>query len=121
MTRKLSSGMLFVGAMLLYAMSAQSAEQPASARWKPDASDPSGNKDPLAHWTHWRGPSQQGYVADNKVPLKWSETENLAWKTKLPGGGNSTPIIYGDRVFLTAANQRGSELYVVCISAADGK
>src|SRR5262249_43534986 len=79
------------------------------------------NKDPLAYRTHWRGPSQQGYVADDKVPLKWSETENVAWKTKLLGVGNSSPIVYGDRVFLTASNAKGSELYVLCVRASDAQ
>jgi outer membrane protein assembly factor BamB len=118
MVRITSAGALITGALLLAATLAQGAEQPG---WKPDTSDITGNKDPQAYWTHWRGPSQQGYVADEKVPLKWSETENLAWKVKLPGGGHSTPIVYGDRVFLTASNARGSELYVLCVRTSDGK
>src|SRR5262249_20121461 len=108
-----------VGAPRLAATLGHGAEPTSS--WKPDASDVTGNKDPLAYWTHWRGPSHQGYVADDKVLLKWSETENVAWKTKLPGGGNSSPIVYGDRVFLTASNGKGSELYVLCVRATDGK
>ena len=119
MLRTLSAGAPLCGALLLAATLGHGAEPTSS--WKPDASDVTGNKDPLAYWTHWRGPSQQGYVADDKVPLKWSETENVAWKTKLLGVGNSSPIVYGDRVFLTASNAKGSELYVLCVRASDGK
>lgn len=72
-------------------------------------------------WTQWRGPSGQGYSDDQRVPLSWSEKRNLLWKTPLPGKGNSTPIISGDRVFLTAASPKGEERYVLCISRNDGK
>lgn len=74
-----------------------------------------------ANWPCWRGPSGQGYAQDRAVPLTWSESENLLWKTDLPGHGNSSPIIWGDRIFLTAASQNGDDRYVVCVSAADGK
>src|SRR5438309_904841 len=53
-----------------------------------------------AGWTHWRGPSGQGYADDTRVPLTWGEKDNLLWKTPLPGKGNSTPIVWGDRIFL---------------------
>src|SRR5262249_31754016 len=70
---------------------------------------------------HWRGPSGQGYSDDTKVPLTWSEKANVLWKTALPGSGHSTPIVWGDRLFLTAAKDKGNERYVVCVGAADGK
>jgi outer membrane protein assembly factor BamB len=72
-----------------------------------------------AHWTHWRGPSGQGYCDDTRVPLTWSEKDNILFKIKLPGRGNSTPIIHGDRIFLTTAN--GGERHVLCVRATDGK
>src|SRR5207245_6377562 len=81
-------------------------------------------------WAHWRGPSGQGYSDDTRVPLTWSETDNLLWKSELPGSGNSTPIIWGDHIFLTAASNSGTsvkrdprpdERYVVCLRAGDGK
>jgi outer membrane protein assembly factor BamB len=67
-------------------------------------------------WAQWRGPSGQGHVEDANVPLTWSETKNVLWKTKLPGSGNSTPILWGDRIFLTAAGEGGAERYVMCLS-----
>lgn len=73
------------------------------------------------NWPNWRGPSGQGYSSDTQVPLTWSETENLLWKTELPGQGNSSPIVWGERLFLTAASHDGKERSVVCIRASDGK
>jgi outer membrane protein assembly factor BamB len=73
------------------------------------------------NWPQWRGPTGQGYSDDTGVPLKWGDQENLFWKTKLPGGGNSSPIVWGDHIFLTAASAGGKERYVLCIRAGDGK
>lgn len=72
-------------------------------------------------WAQWRGPSGQGYSTDTRVPLVWSETQNVLWKTELPGHGNSSPIVWADRIFLTASSQDGKERYVFCVSATDGK
>jgi outer membrane protein assembly factor BamB len=73
------------------------------------------------NWLHWRGPTGQGYCEDKRVPLAWSETHNLLWKTALPGQGNSSPIIFGDRLFLTSSSPDGRERHVLCVAAADGK
>src|SRR5262245_42250437 len=78
------------------------------------ASDP-------AYWPQWRGPSGQGYVTDTRVPLEWSENKNLLWKLNLPGAGHSTPVIWGDRLFLTCANEAGTQYWVVCVDTAKGK
>jgi outer membrane protein assembly factor BamB len=72
-------------------------------------------------WVHWRGPSGQGQVDDSRVPLTWSESRNMVWKTALPGRGNSTPVIWGNRIFLTAASKDGRERYVLCVDRSDGK
>jgi outer membrane protein assembly factor BamB len=53
--------------------------------------------------------------------MQWNSSKNLLWKTALPGTGHSTPIIWGDRAFLTAANRDGSERFVLCIRTTDGK
>jgi outer membrane protein assembly factor BamB len=70
---------------------------------------------PNQRWAQWRGPSGQGYIEDTRVPLTWSGTENLLWKTALPGTGNSTPAVSGDRLFLTASSPKGDERHVLCI------
>jgi outer membrane protein assembly factor BamB len=72
-------------------------------------------------WAQWRGPSGQGYSEDKQVPLTWSENDNLLWKAALPGHGNSTPVIWGERIFLTAASPDGKDRYVLCVRAGDGK
>ena len=55
------------------------------------------------HWPQWRGPIWNGVSPGGDPPVTWSETENLAWKTPIPGSGWSTPIIWGDRIFIHTA------------------
>jgi outer membrane protein assembly factor BamB len=54
-----------------------------------------------ADWTRFRGPDARGTSDDQGVPVTWSQTENVVWKTPLPGAGASSPITLGDKVFLT--------------------
>lgn len=54
-----------------------------------------------ANWAQWRGPSLNGVAEGTGFPLKWSQTENVEWKVPMPGRGASTPIVWGDRIFLT--------------------
>jgi outer membrane protein assembly factor BamB len=64
-----------------------------------------------ADWPQWRGPLGTGVATvDASPPIHWSETENVRWKTSLPGHGHSTPIISGDRIFVTAAIPVGPTL-----------
>jgi outer membrane protein assembly factor BamB len=58
------------------------------------------------HWPRWRGPFNNG-MARTGAPLEWSDTKNIAWKTPIPGRGHSTPVIWGDRIFLTTAVPTG--------------
>ncbi|MGL4555821.1 MAG: PQQ-binding-like beta-propeller repeat protein, partial [Gemmataceae bacterium] len=76
---------------------------------------------PGSSWTHWRGPTMQGHVADARIPLDWTPTKNVLWKAELPGDGHSSPIILGGRVYLTGASDKGRERYVFCLDANDGK
>src|SRR5687767_14095895 len=60
------------------------------------------------HWPQWRGPGLTGAAAPAAdPPIEWSETKNLRWKVKLPGAGSSTPIIWGDRIFIQTAVPAG--------------
>jgi outer membrane protein assembly factor BamB len=54
-------------------------------------------------WPQWRGPLSTGVSPDARPPIKWSEHRNIRWKTEIPGKGHSTPIIWGERIFLTTA------------------
>jgi outer membrane protein assembly factor BamB len=58
---------------------------------------------PSYNWPQWRGPAGQGISAETDLPSQWSGTENVAWKTPIPGRGHSSPIVWGNRVFLTTA------------------
>ncbi|HEX9260802.1 MAG TPA: PQQ-binding-like beta-propeller repeat protein [Acidimicrobiales bacterium] len=55
------------------------------------------------HWAQWRGPDGQGIASDPGVLLEWSPTKNVLWKTAIPGRGYSSPVVWGDRIFLTTA------------------
>lgn len=56
-------------------------------------------------WPRLRGPDGQGLVRDTDIPWQWSHSQNVLWKTRLPGRGNSSPIIWGDRLFVTAESE----------------
>jgi outer membrane protein assembly factor BamB len=85
------------------------------------ARDTDGTKPSTGTWTQLRGPTGQGYIDDAKVPLEWSEEKNVLWKAELPGMGNSSPMIWGDRIFLTSASEGGADRFVICARASDGK
>jgi len=57
-------------------------------------------------WGHWRGPSQTG-VAAGSAPVRWNDTSNIVWKVEIPGRGHSSPVIWGDRIFVTTAVPTG--------------
>jgi len=56
-----------------------------------------------AHWPQWRGPLANGVATAANPPLEWSETRNVRWKVEIPGRGSSTPIVWGDRLYLSTA------------------
>ena len=60
-----------------------------------------------ADWTRFRGPNGSGLAPDADVPATWSDTQNLQWKTALPGRGSSSPIVCGERVFVTSYSGYG--------------
>jgi outer membrane protein assembly factor BamB len=61
----------------------------------------------LDNWHHWRGPLACGVAPRGEPPLKWDEKTNIKWKAAIPGRGSSTPIVWGDRVFVTSAVDTG--------------
>lgn len=73
-----------------------------------------------ANWPRWRGPQQNGHSDDAKLPVKFT-VDDVAWQTKLPGQGQSSPVIWGDRIFLTGALNKGAERLVFCVDRLDGK
>jgi outer membrane protein assembly factor BamB len=73
------------------------------------------------NWPQWRGPSGQGLCEEKGLPLTWSDQENVKWKIELEHQGNSTPVIWGNKIFLTQANKGGSQRSLICLSRQDGK
>jgi outer membrane protein assembly factor BamB len=72
------------------------------------------------YWSRWRGPSGQGMVTGTGYVDKWSATENVLWKKPVPGRGNSSPIVWGDRIFLTTAQEGGRKLSLLAFRRTDG-
>jgi outer membrane protein assembly factor BamB len=74
-----------------------------------------------ADWAEFRGPTGQGISTSTDVPLTWSETENITWKTAIPGLGWSSPSIAGNQIWLTTATEDGHSLRAVCVERDTGK
>src|SRR5580693_5408754 len=87
-------------------------------------------------WPQWRGPLATGVAPEADPPLTWSETSNVKWKTPIPGEGNSTPIVWDNRIFILSAIPTGKkpsapvaagapdEIYqwvVICLDRNNGK
>jgi hypothetical protein len=72
------------------------------------------------YWSRWRGPSGQGLAAGAEYPDKWSASENVLWKTPVPGRGHSSPIVWGDKIFLPTASADGNRLSLLAYRRSDG-
>jgi outer membrane protein assembly factor BamB len=68
---------------------------------------PAFSADGPGDWPRWRGPDNDG-MARGDAPLHWSDTEHIKWKAEIPGRGNSSPVIWGDRIFITTAVPTGA-------------
>lgn len=62
------------------------------------------------NWPTWRGPAANGVAPDSNPPTEFSESKNVQWKTKVPGSGSSTPVIWGDQVFVITAEKTGKKV-----------
>ncbi|WP_232107164.1 outer membrane protein assembly factor BamB family protein [Gimesia alba] len=73
-------------------------------------------------WPWWRGPQRNGIANSNQnPPMKWSETENIIWKTPVPGRGYSSPTVVGNRIYLASADTETETQFVLCYDRATGK
>jgi outer membrane protein assembly factor BamB len=72
-------------------------------------------------WPQFRGPDGTGHSDARDLPLTWSETENVVWKTAIHDRGWSSPVIYGRQIWLTSATQDGRKLFGLCIDRDTGK
>jgi len=73
-----------------------------------------------ANWPAWRGPNNDGISPDKQLPLRWSQDSKFVWRAPLPEAGNSTPIIWGDHVFLTQALEGGKRRALIALRRDDG-
>jgi outer membrane protein assembly factor BamB len=73
------------------------------------------------NWPQFRGPTGQGLSAETGLPLNWSATENIVWKTPLPGEAWSSPIVWGDHVFVTTATEEGQSCRVLALERPSGR
>lgn len=72
-------------------------------------------------WPQFRGPTGDGRSPSVGLPLEWSESKNVTWKTGIPGLGWSSPVVSGNQVWLTTASPNGGELSAVCVDRTCGK
>lgn len=68
------------------------------------------------NWPQFRGPTQNGHVAGSPLVTSWSEKENIRWRLDIPGSGWSSPVIWGDQLWMTAALDNGHTLAAICVS-----
>ena len=72
-------------------------------------------------WVDWRGPTADGRSTATELPLHWSEDKNIRWKIPIHDLGHSTPVIFGDQIWLTTANKEGTRLYAMAVDKDSGE
>ena len=72
-------------------------------------------------WSEFRGPRGDGSSTAKNLPIKWSEKQNIVWKTAIHDRGWSSPVILGNQIWLTTATRNGHQLYAICVDRTSGK
>jgi len=73
------------------------------------------------YWNQFRGPHGDGQATSKSLPLQWSESQNISWKTAIHGKAWSSPVVWGEQIWMTSATEDGKELFAVCADATTGK
>ena len=73
------------------------------------------------NWPQFRGPTGQGHSRETGLPLNWSDTDNVAWSTELPGQSWSSPIVWDKHVFVTTATDEGASCRVLALDRSSGE
>src|SRR5262249_51976709 len=76
---------------------------------------------PAADWPCWRGPKANGVADGRNLPIRWRKTENVRWSVTLPGWGTSSPVVSGDKVFVTSHLKDKKSLLTLCFDRGTGK
>lgn len=74
-----------------------------------------------ANWPNWRGPTHDNIAPETTAPMQWDKTKNIRWRVPLPEPGNSSPIVWGDKVFVTQAIEANGDRSILCYHRRDGK
>jgi outer membrane protein assembly factor BamB len=73
------------------------------------------------NWTHFRGSNINAIATETQVPLVWNDSTNIMWKTNIEGKGWSSPVVYGNQVWVTTATDNGKKMLAVCVDINTGK
>lgn len=78
------------------------------------------------NWGHWRGPTGNGSAVEGHPPTEWTADRNVKWKVEIPGRGSSSPVIWGDQVYITTAvpakgNSGSFDFKILCLNRANGE
>jgi outer membrane protein assembly factor BamB len=73
------------------------------------------------NWPQFRGPTGDGHSAARDLPVTWSERQNVKWKTAVPGKAWSSPVIWGQQVWMTTAPKDGTQLFAICVDRNSGQ
>lgn len=73
------------------------------------------------NWNQFRGPRADGVSDAKNVPVEFGESKNVAWKTAIHGRGWSSPVVWGDQIWVATADEDGEKMYAVCVDAKSGK
>lgn len=73
------------------------------------------------NWPMFRGPQGNGAVIGSRIPLNWSETNNVNWKIPLPHAGWSTPVVQDGQIWFTGATEKGNDFFAFCVDVKSGK
>jgi len=73
------------------------------------------------NWNQFRGPQTNGHTPSKNLPLRWSEDHNVVWKTAIDGKAWSSPVVWGDAIWMTNATADGKRLSVICIDGRSGR
>ena len=75
---------------------------------------------PAENWPMWRGPRADGSSIETNVPTRWSSTQNVRWAVPIPGKGHSSPVVWGDRIFVTTCLEDTRQRMLLCLDRSDG-
>ncbi|MBN1123876.1 MAG: PQQ-binding-like beta-propeller repeat protein [Sedimentisphaerales bacterium] len=73
------------------------------------------------NWPVWRGPRMDGTSLEKEVPVRWSPTENILWKTSIPGKGHASPVVWENRIFLVTADESSQNRILLCLDTKTGQ